>query len=108
MIKITEAVSDIVVVRSVDVQLVNLVVDILTNLDILGGGSTSFVLVSRNIDPERLQCGQTISGHQSLCSFPLNQLDTLVIVTGTQFTPVPPRIEKQLAKVSYFIIYASI
>lgn len=56
MIKITEAVGDIVVMLSVHVQFIDPVVDILTNLDILGGGSTSFILVSRNIDPEGLQC----------------------------------------------------
>ena len=52
VVKITEAVGDIVVMLSVHVQFIDPVVDILTNLDILGGGSTSFILVSRNIDPE--------------------------------------------------------
>ena len=52
MVKITEAVGDIVVMLSVHVQFIDPVVDILTNLDILGGGTTSFVLVRRNIDPE--------------------------------------------------------
>jgi len=56
VVKITEAVGDIVVMLSVHVQFIDPVVDILTNLDILGGGSTSFILVSRNIDPEGLQC----------------------------------------------------
>jgi len=55
VVKITEAVGDIVVMLSVHVQFIDPVVDILTNLDILEGGSTSFILVSRNIDPEGLQ-----------------------------------------------------
>ena len=93
MIKITEAVSDIVVVRSVHVQLVYLVMDILPNLDILGRGSAALILVGGDIDPERLECGETVPGHQGLRAFPLYQLDALVVVTGAELAPVPSVVE---------------
>ena len=89
VIEVTEAVGDIVIVIPVHIQLSHLVVNILTNLHILAGRSATLVLVSWNINPERLQVGETVPGDQCLGSLPLYQLDTLVIVSWTQLAPVP-------------------
>ena len=93
VVEIAEAECCVVVVLPVDVQLVHLVVDVLTQLHILSSRSAAFILVSRDVDPECLQGGEAVSGDQSLGPLPLYELDTLVVVPGTQLAPVPPVVE---------------
>ena len=93
MVEIAEAECCVVVVLPVDVELVHLVVDVLAQLDILGSRSAALVLVSRDVDPEGLQGGEAVPGDQGLRPLPLYQLDALVVVSGTEFAPVPPVVE---------------
>ena len=93
VVEITEAEGDVVVVCPVHVQLVDLVVDVLPDLDILGRGPAALVLVRRHVDAEALEGGEAVPGDERLGALPLDQLDALVVVARTQLAPVPPVVE---------------
>ena len=93
MIEVTETECRVVVMCPVDVQLLDIVVDVLAELHVLGGGSAALILVCRDINPEGLQSGEAVPCHQSLGPLPLYQLDALVVVPGTELAPVPPVVE---------------
>ena len=97
MVEIAEAECCVVVVLPVDVELIDLVVYVLAQLDVLSSRPAALVLVSRDVDPECLEGREAVPGDQSLGPLPLYQLDTLVVVSGTELAPVPPVVEVVLA-----------
>ena len=80
MIKITEAKCSVVIMVPVHVQLLYLVIDMLTQLNILRSRSATLILVSRDVCPEGLQIGQAVPGYHHISPLPLYELYTLIIV----------------------------
>jgi len=90
VVKVAEAVGGVVIVVPVDIQLLNPVVNILAKLHISVCGTTTFIFVGWDVDPEALQIRKAISCDQDFCSFSLNHLDALVVISWTHLTPIPP------------------
>jgi len=90
MVEITETIGHIVIMSPVNIQFIDLIVHILANFHVFSSRSTTLIFICWNIDSERLKTWKTVSCDQGLCSLPLYQLDTLVIVSRTKFAPIPP------------------
>jgi len=89
VVKVAEAVGRVVVVVPVYIQLLNPVVNILAKLHIPICRTTTLILVCRDVDPESLQIRKTVSCDQYFCSFSLNHLDALVVISWAHLTPIP-------------------
>lgn len=76
-----------------DVKLFYVIEDILCELDVFGGWTTSLVDVSWDIPAYSLDGAEAVTGDDFFCSFALDYLDALVIGIWTCVRPIPPPIE---------------
>jgi len=89
VVKIAEAVGRVVVVVPVNIKLLNSIVHILAKFHIPVCRPATFILVCWDVNPEAFQIRKAISCDQDFCSFSLNHLDALVVISWTHLTPIP-------------------
>lgn len=72
VVKLAEAIGRVVVVGPLHIQLLNRVVDMLSEFNIFGSRTTSLVFVCGNVGPEALDGGEAVTGDHNIRALPLH------------------------------------